>query len=232
MIKKFKYHLRKKINNLYLRREFVSQQLSMVSGTLLDAGCGSQQFRCFCDHLQYVGQDFAGYKEDEKERIDIHDPAVQNYAYGPLDIVSDIWDLPVEGGTYDAVLCTEVLEHVPYPRETIKELARVLKPGGTLILTAPSNCLRHMDPFYFSSGFSDRWFNHVFDEFNLEVKIMDPVGDYFSWMFVELYRTARNGSVGAMFLLLPAMLYYGLKQPTTASVNSLCMGWHIVAMKH
>jgi len=64
-------------------------------------------------------------------------------------------------GFFDAILCTEVFEHIPFPIETTKEFARLLKPGGKLILTAPANCLRHMDPYFFYSGFSDRFFEKI-----------------------------------------------------------------------
>ena len=36
---------------------------------ILDAGCGSQQYRKYCDHLIYFGQDFGKYEKDDKEMI-------------------------------------------------------------------------------------------------------------------------------------------------------------------
>ncbi len=46
--------------------------------------------------------------------------------------------LPFENQTFDVILNYETIEHVPWPKEFIKELARVLKPGGTLVLTTPA----------------------------------------------------------------------------------------------
>jgi len=53
--------------------------------------------------------------------------------FGEADIVS----IPLLDSSLDAVICSEVLEHVNSPQESIKELIRVLKPGGILALSVP-----------------------------------------------------------------------------------------------
>ena len=123
-----------------------------------------------------IGTDGAGGKE--------------GYKYGQLDYVGDIWDINKKDNTFDAILCTEVFEHIPYPIKTIKEFSRLLKKDGKLILTAPSNCLRHMDPYFFYSGFSDRWYEKVLKENGLKIELLNAVGDYYSWLMLEMARTA------------------------------------------
>jgi SAM-dependent methyltransferase len=61
------------------------------------------------------------------------------HTLGPLDcdITADVQDMPVSSGTVDAVICTEVLEHVPDPAQAVREIHRVLKPGGVLLAAAP-----------------------------------------------------------------------------------------------
>ncbi len=54
--------------------------------------------------------------------------------------------LPVRDAVFDTVLCNEVLEHVPEPAILISEAARVLKPGGILILTTPQTWGLHLEP--------------------------------------------------------------------------------------
>ncbi|MEJ2217489.1 MAG: methyltransferase domain-containing protein [Gemmatimonadota bacterium] len=49
----------------------------------------------------------------------------------------DIVDLPWAADTFDAILCSHVLEHVPDDRRAMRELLRVLKPGGWAILQVP-----------------------------------------------------------------------------------------------
>ena len=46
--------------------------------------------------------------------------------------------MPLASNTFDCAVCTEVLEHVPYPDLVIDEIARVLKPGGMLVVTFPN----------------------------------------------------------------------------------------------
>jgi SAM-dependent methyltransferase len=226
--------LKQKLSNAHERHEFVKGELSKIQqgALILDAGCGSQRYRAFCQHLQYRAQDFGQYKNDDKQIIGRQDAGGESgYAYGKLDYIGDVWRIEEKDATFDAILCTEVIEHIPFPNETVAEFARLLKPGGTLILTAPSNCLRHMDPYFFYTGFSDRWFEKIFRDTNLEIVTMRSVGDYYSWMAVEIARTAAHHSFLAKLTLAPAFLYYHLKMKTDKSVNTLCIGYHIVARK-
>jgi SAM-dependent methyltransferase len=52
-------------------------------------------------------------------------------------VTGDVRDLPVESASCDVVLATEVLEHVREQRESLAEMARVLRPGGTLVVSSP-----------------------------------------------------------------------------------------------
>ena len=55
------------------------------------------------------------------------------------DIVCDLdKKLPIKDKTYDFVICTEVLEHTLYPREIIKEIKRITKENGFIIITLPN----------------------------------------------------------------------------------------------
>ena len=226
--------LKRKLNNQYARDEFVRRQLqALAAGSrILDAGCGSQRYRPDCEHLEYLAQDFGGYTVDEQKSLGTEGVGgTAGYEYGRLDYVGDIWAIDAADASFDAILCTEVFEHIPYPNETMREFARLLKPGGTLVLTAPSNCLRHMDPYFFYSGFSDRWFAHALEANGFRIPQIEPVGDYYSWLSVEMARTARMNSVFAKIMLAPAFLYYLMKKPTAQSVATLCMGYHVVAQR-
>ncbi len=55
-----------------------------------------------------------------------------------VDIVCNAEEMTIEDSQFDMVLCTQVLEHCDRPQRIVDECYRVLKPGGTLILTAPS----------------------------------------------------------------------------------------------
>jgi SAM-dependent methyltransferase len=219
------------LNNENERLIFIQNELTRIPNgmKILDAGCGSQRYRKYCDHLEYYGQDFAQYSVSDKKMM--NERGQEKYEYGELNYICNIWEIEEKDAFFDVVLCTEVFEHIPYPNETLTELTRLLKPGGKLILTAPANCLRHFDPYFFYSGFSDRWYEKFLMDNNMDIEKIENVGDYYSWLKVEIARTVTHHSLIAWILLLPAFIYYLNKKPTKESIDTLCMGYHVVANK-
>ena len=65
-----------------------------------------------------------------------------------VDFASDASALPLADGSVDLVLSLELVEHVPEPAVVLREIARVLKPGGTVILSVPSTVPRHAEDDY------------------------------------------------------------------------------------
>lgn len=66
------------------------------------------------------------------------------------DIVADVMSMPsVPDASYDAVICMAVLEHVPRPWDAVREMKRVLKPGGLLLLYVPFLSPYHAMPGYY-----------------------------------------------------------------------------------
>ncbi len=55
------------------------------------------------------------------------------------DLSLDIQDMPLADNTYDVVFCNHVLEHVPDDLKAMREIHRVLKPGGMAIMQVPLN---------------------------------------------------------------------------------------------
>lgn len=233
MLAGLKDAVRRALSNEETRRRWLETELAKIpaGSLLLDAGCGSQQYRAFCEHLVYKAQDFGQYTADVTEGFAAGLGGNDGYQYGALDYVGDIWNIDAPDSTFDAILCTEVFEHIPYPTETVREFARLLKAGGTLILTLPSNCLRHMDPYFFYSGFSNRYLEKFLTESGFEITLLEPVGDYYSWLAAETARTMNNHGVIAKVALLPALAWYMRRPKTAASVNTLCMGYHVVARR-
>lgn len=60
------------------------------------------------------------------------------------DVKADICDLPFEDNSFDFILCNHVLEHIPNDTKAMKEIYRILKPGGTAILQIPQDLSREV----------------------------------------------------------------------------------------
>lgn len=109
--------------------------LEQVTGRVLDVGAGQSPWRAWLPaSTNYQGID-VGYANE----------------FGMKDGHSDIiyYDgrlMPFGDATFDAVLCIEVLEHAEDPQLLITEIARVLRPQGTLLLTVPWSARQHHLP--------------------------------------------------------------------------------------
>jgi SAM-dependent methyltransferase len=66
---------------------------------------------------------------------------------GPeVDIVGDIHQMPLDDASYDCIICTGTLEHVADPRQALREIHRVLAPGGIVHIDVPFVQGYHADP--------------------------------------------------------------------------------------
>ena len=103
------------------------------------------------------------------------------------NIMADAEKLPVKSETIDCVKCTELLEHVEYPEIVIKEITRVLKDGGTLVLSVPFNFGIHGDPYDFHR-FTDHKLNRMLEN-DFEIRTIKKQGLYFT---VLCYMVKQN----------------------------------------
>lgn len=106
---------------------------------VLEIGCGRGGFACWLaardEHApaEVVAADFAATAVAKGEAF-----AARRGLSGIRWEVADIQNLEHADATFDTVVSCETIEHVPDPRRALRELARVLKPGGRLLLTAPN----------------------------------------------------------------------------------------------
>lgn len=176
--------------------------------TLLDAGAGESQFKKFCSHLKYIAQDFGQY--DGTGDVGLQ---TQTWDNSKLDIVSDITAIPLPDASVDAIMCTEVFEHIPDPASAIREFSRLLKPGGYFLITAPFASITHFAPYYFSSGYSRFYFEHHLAANGLEIEDMQFNGNYFEFLAQETRRVkqvARKYSNHRLNLFEKAILHLQL----------------------
>ena len=97
---------------------------------ILDAGCGTGWFsRAAMER----GADFVVSLDIGMNLLKMTDRKCRS-----RKVCSDVLHLPFPAGSFDIVICSEVIEHTPEPGAAFRELARVLKRGGILVLTVPN----------------------------------------------------------------------------------------------
>lgn len=179
---------------------------------ILDAGAGECPYKNFFSHLQYVSADFCQVDND--------------YDQKDIDLVCDLTSIPVQNESFEAVLCTQVLEHVKDPQAVIKEFYRVLKPKGKLFLSAPQGWEQHQKPYDFFR-FTSFALAHLFKTAGFKVIYIKPMGGYFRYLsariqkiifylfpptrhlFFEIIRYPFKLIVGGFFcLLIPIIFFY------------------------
>lgn len=215
----------------------VKQLESLPNGwKILDAGAGEKPYKSYCAHLEYTSHDFNKYDGKGDDRA----LQMQQWAYGKTDIVSDITSIPVANESFDAVLCTEVLEHVPDPVSALKELARITKIGGRMILTAPFCSLTHFSPYHFSTGFNRYFYEHWLMEFGFKILEIEASGNYFEYLAQELRRLPGIAEKYATKMLdgrdkgkIKKVLeqLQELTKKDKRSAELLCYGYHVLAEK-
>lgn len=152
--------------NVKNRDAWVAQQAATIpSGSrILDVGAGSAPYRRLFRHCIYKTHDFEQL-EDEQLRFG---------GYAQIDVVSDAKAVPVPDASFDVVICTEVLEHVPEPIVVVRELGRIIAPGGRLVLTAPLGSGIHQEPYHFYGGYTPYWYRKFLDEAGFESIVVTP----------------------------------------------------------
>ena len=201
---------------------------------ILDACAGELRNRPLCGHLTYVSQDFCQYEG----RGDGKGLQTSNWDTSRIDVVCDITAIPQQDAAFDAILCSEVLEHVPDPTKALDEFARLLKPGGKLILTAPFASLVHFAPYHYCSGFSRYWYEHHLTQRGFQIKELTPNGDWFTYCQQELMRLGgmarRYGDkIWPLAYLLGILgaFYFKIRNGSKKADDLACFGWQCVAVK-
>lgn len=168
------------------REQWIRETLKKIpeGSRILDAGAGQRRFKPDCAHLIYVAQDFGKYN-GQGDGVGLQ---TGTWDQSDLDIVSDITAIPVEDGSFDAVMCIEVFEHLPDPLAALAEFARILKPGGHLILTAPFASGTHFAPYYFYTGFSRYFYEHHLAHNGFAILELGANGNFFEYIAQEVRR--------------------------------------------
>lgn len=212
------------------RDEWVRRKAATVpaGARVLDIGAGTCPYRRLFSHCDYKSHDFKKY-----DGVKLGNTT----EYGHIDYVSDIGSIPVPDDSFDAILCSEVLEHIPEPILALQEMGRILKPDGRLFLTAPLGSGLHQLPYHFYGGYTPEWYKHFGQKFGFEVVEIVPNGGYFkllaqecarvSWTFPQ-HQHLHGEHASTVYQLfnewLPRYLYW---LDTQCFIDQFTVGYHV-----
>ena len=145
------------INPFFYARQGLGEGLKEffpeMKGRVLDVGCGRKPYR----HL-VPAQEYIGLELDTPELRDL----------GAADLYYSGGAFPVAAESFDTVICSQVVEHIFTPADFLREIRRVLRPGGTLLLTTPFAWDEHSQPYDFAR-YSSFGLKHLLTETGFEV---------------------------------------------------------------
>ncbi|MEN9519386.1 MAG: hypothetical protein RLZZ381_1974 [Cyanobacteriota bacterium] len=190
---------------LYNRNQEFASQIKLDS-LVLDAGAGNAPYQ----------ELFANFNYETADKFD-----------SSCKYVCDLVAIPVEDERFDCIVCNQVLEHLPEPKQALKELCRVLKTGGEIICTTPFFYEEHLQPndFYRYTQFGSAY---LFQEAGFEIDKIEWLEGYFGTLAYQLEVAYRSLPIAltsltkswlslilspflvlckVLFLLLSAILY-------------------------
>jgi len=216
----------------YLERKLLVNSLRSLSRNLrprriLDVGCGLKPYESILkeDGATYLGFDnpvtltSAGHKATR------------------ADVFGDNLSLPFPAASFDMVVCTQVIEHSPEPGQLVREIARVIEPGGHLLLTGPMTWPLHEEPYDFFR-FTNHGLRHLLTVAGLEVVTLVGRGGGFTTLgqiFLDLYAVPpqRGLLLWKVFINLASLVVnpLSLLLDWLLPKPRLTLGWTVVARK-
>jgi SAM-dependent methyltransferase len=146
---------------------------------LLDAGGGYQPYKKLFAHARYESCDYLP--------VLIEADGANNV---PQTFYCDLEAIPKQQGSYDVIICTQVLEHVKNPGKVVSEFYRILKPGGKLFLTAPQCFGIHMAPYNFFN-YTSYGLEYIFKQSGFTIISIEPLGGIF-WVLGKVIQKSHE----------------------------------------
>ncbi len=150
-------------------------------GHILDLGCGNKPYESLYTPVTE--------KQTGCDAIQSSDNRV--------DVICLATDLSFGNNTFDSILCSQVLEHVYDHKKMMEEAFRVLKPGGSMVLSVPFAWELHEEPYDFFR-FTRHALLELFEQAGFRVEYIKPNG----------------GKWAAVYQLRTSMLYHSFRKKT------------------
>ena len=182
--------------------KFLSKLSLQLHGKVLDIGCGTKPYQKYClNSNEYIG-------------IEIDTP--ENRKNKNADCFYDGKTFPFHDKSFDSVLSTQVFEHVFNPDDFLKELNRVLKINGKLLLTIPFVWDEHEQPFDFAR-YSSFGIKHLLEKNGFSIieshQSVNNISCIFQLFNNYVYKKTISGNILKKLiklLLIPLFNTFGL----------------------
>lgn len=206
----------------YLLDKQIKKSGKYISGKVLDVGAG--EINRYSDHFNYT----------EYVRMDIR--------HGDkVDLVGSADNIPSSDNIFDSVVCTQVFEHLEFPEKSAKEIYRVLKPGGFVLITVPQMNELHEEPYDFFR-YTKYGLQSLFMSVGFKVIEVEPRGGFFSTCaqmkiryYIDKYSLYKKPICGTIFSFFSSICgRYAIwrdKLDTSIANRKHTIGWCIVLQK-
>lgn len=151
------------LGNSFLKK---ASEEAPADALVLDAGAGECGHKAFFSGKKYISIDFA--------------EGDASYNYKNLSIIGDLHKLPFRDNVFGVAINIVVLEHLREPKDALKELCRVIKPGGLLYIKVPFCWEEHQGPYDFFR-FTSFGLRYLLEASKFEVVSIEPIGGFF-WL--------------------------------------------------
>ena len=175
-------------------KEIQNSLQKYAKGRLLDIGCGEKPYAEMLKPYvaEYIGLDHENTLHDKSK----------------IDLFGTAYNIPIENGYFDTVLCTAVLEHLEEPDKAIKEANRVPKKGGYAIYTVPLFWHLHEEPrdFYRYTKYGLKYLFEKNGSEIVELKALSGFWITFGQEFVYyLWRFRKGGKLNPFYWIIPVI---------------------------
>lgn len=179
------------------------RHLQRFDGRVLDLGCGTSPYREYLPATaRHIGADHTAQRS--------------------VDVLAAGEQLPFADASFDGVICTEVIEYWRRPWLVLAEVARVLKPGGRLYLTAPFDW--HQMPPGDYWRFTGAGVAALLDDAGFDVEAEEEIGGLFSAFAGKLIEETIDR------LWLQPVRRLGLKRGAYAVAALAALPWNAAAV--